>query len=173
MTEVNTNDRRCPGLARRKVLAGAAAALVATLVAGCSSMPPLSVEAPEVRLASLTLREATLDAQRFSVGLLVRNPNAVPIPIEQVRFSARLAGGGTLQGRSVEPFTLAPGGTETVQLDVDSDLVSSLSRLLALVQGPGSTISYDLDGLVELSRGLNRTLPFNYRGEIALSMPAR
>src|SRR5690606_33808659 len=139
---------------------------------GCASVP-LSVETPEVRLASLTLREATLDSQRFSVGLLVRNPNTVEIPIRQVRFSARLSGGGTLDGRTVEPFLLSPGASQTVQLDVNSDLVSSLSRLLALVQGPESTISYDLDGLVELSRGFNRVLPFNYRGEIALSMPAR
>lgn len=147
-------------------------AIAAAWLAGCASVTQ-SVEAPQVRLASLTLREASVAAQRFEVGLLVHNPNAVPIPVEQLRFSVRLGGGGILDGRSVEPFTLPAGGSETVHIDVGSDLVSSLSRLLALVQGPGSTISYDLDGFVELSRGLRRTLPINYRGEIPLSMPAR
>lgn len=172
MTDQDTRNDEGIALPRRALLAGLAGGLL-TAAAGCGSIPPVSIQAPEVRLASLTLREATLDAQRFTVGLSVRNPNVVPIPIEQVRFSARLAGGGTLEGRTVEPFTLLPGSSEVVQLDVDSDLVSSLSRLLALVQGPGSTISYDLDGLVELSRGFNRVLPFNYRGDIALSMPSR
>jgi LEA14-like dessication related protein len=157
---------------RRAAMAGLIA-LAAAWLGGCASVPGGVLDAPEVRLASLTLREAGIDAQRFRIGLQVRNPNVIPIPIQQLRFSARLAGGGILDGRTVEPFTLAPGATQIVQVDVDSDLVSSLSRLLALVQGPSSTISYDLDGLVELSRGFQRTLPFNYRGEVALSMPAR
>lgn len=138
---------------------------------GCAGTPR-AVEVPEVRISTLSLIEATADSQRFQVGLSVHNTNAVAIPIEALSFSMRLGGGGLLTGRTTEPFTLEPGAEQTVAVEVDSDLVSSLSRLIGLLQGPSDAISYDLDGLVRLSRGLNRTLPFNYRGQVPLALPA-
>src|SRR5690606_40564195 len=65
-------------------------------------------------------------------------------------------GGGLLTGRTIEPFMLEPGAEQVVPVEVESDLVSSLSRLIGLLQGPSDSINYDLDGLVRLSRGFNR-----------------
>src|SRR5690606_37711929 len=136
-------------------------ALVMAWLGGCAGTPR-SVEVPDVRISTLALVDATADSQRFRVGLLVHNTNAVPIPIEELSFSMRLGGGGLLTGRTIEPFMLEPGAEQVVPVEVESDLVSSLSRLIGLLQGPSDSINYDLDGLVRLSRGFNRILPFNY-----------
>lgn len=144
--------------------------LASAALGGCETIAS-RLEAPDVRIESLALRSATVDAQRFRVALAVSNPNPIPIPIDRLDFSVRLGGGGLMSGQSIEAFTLGPGATRTVQLDVDSDLVSSLTRLLALVQGPGDSISYDLDGSVTLGRGLRRNLPFSFRGQVPLSVP--
>lgn len=147
------------------------AVLTCVALSGCESVSAL-IEPPSVELAGLTLRSAGLEAQSFEVALNVTNPNIVPLPVERVAFSVRVAGGGVMNGRTVEAFTLGPGDTETVRIDVDTNLVSSVSRLIALLQGPTSTIPYDLDGSVTVARGIGRTFPFNHRGEVPLSMPS-
>src|SRR5690606_8117926 len=133
---------------------------------------PRALVAPEVELVGLSLLDASAASQRFRVDLSVTNPNAVAVPIERLSFSVRLAGSGVMSGGSLAPFELASGASTTLQLEVTTNLVSSLSRLVSLLQGPADAIPYDLDGLVTLSRGLNPTFPFSRRGEVPLSLPA-
>ncbi len=133
---------------------------------------PRELLPPDVQLVGLSLLGASADSQRFRVDLAVTNPNDVTIPIERLSFSVRLAGSGVMSGRSLAPFELASGESTTLQLEVTTNLVSSVSRLLALLQGPADSIQYDLDGLVTLSRGLKPTIPFNRRGEVPLTLPA-
>lgn len=150
------------------------AALIAYVGLGVASCvaTPRSLVAPDVQLVGLSLLGVSADSQRFRVDLAVTNPNEVTIPIERLSFSVRLAGSGVMSGRSLSPFELASGESTTLQLEVTTNLVSSVSRLLALLQGPADSIQYDLDGLVTLSRGLNPTFPFSRRGEVPLSLPA-
>jgi len=139
--------------------------------AACIQMPR-ELLPPDVQLVGLSLLGASADSQRFRVDLAVTNPNDVTIPIERLSFSVRLAGSGVMSGRSLEPFELASGESTTLELEVTTNLVSSVSRLLALLQGPSDSIQYDLDGLVTLSRGLRPTIPFARRGEVPLTLPA-
>lgn len=155
-----------------RVLAVCVTLLLVLGLASCAAAPR-TLEAPTVELVGLSLVSASAESQRFRVSLRVANGNPIALPVERVSFSVRVGGGGVMSGRSTEPFTLAAGGSETVQLEVTTNLVSSVSRLLSLLQGPNDAIGYDLNGLVTLSRGLNPTFPFSARGEIPLSMPAR
>jgi LEA14-like dessication related protein len=155
----------------RAVLAVTLVACFVGLLSACVSAPRALV-APEVQLVGLSLLGVSADSQRFRVDLSVTNPNEVTIPVERLSFSVRLAGSGVMNGRSLAPFELASGASTTLQLEVTTNLVSSLSRLLSLLQGPSDAIPYDLDGLVTLSRGLNPTFPFSRRGEVPLSLPA-
>jgi len=160
------------GIGSLKALFSAALlACVGLGVASCVATPR-SLVAPDVQLVGLSLLGVSADSQRFRVDLAVTNPNEVTIPIERLSFSVRLAGSGVMSGRSLSPFELASGESTTLQLEVTTNLVSSVSRLLALLQGPADSIQYDLDGLVTLSRGLNPTFPFSRRGEVPLSLPA-
>lgn len=147
------------------------AASVASVLAGCAASPRTLV-APDVQVVAVALLDVAADSQRFRVDLNVMNTNDVRIPIERISFSMRFAGAGVMRGSSVEPFTLEPGGSRAVEFDVTTDLVSSVSRLLALLQGPDDAIAYDIDGMVTLSRGFRPTFPFSRRGEIPLAMPA-
>ncbi|HEX6993308.1 MAG TPA: LEA type 2 family protein [Gammaproteobacteria bacterium] len=154
----------------KTILTAVLLACIGLAPAACVS--PRELVAPEVQLVGLSLLGATAEAQRFRVDLAVSNPNEVTIPIERLSFSVRLAGSGVMSGRSLSPFELASGASTTLQLEVTTNLVSSVSRLLALLQGPADAIQYDLDGLVTLSRGLNPTFPFSRRGEVPLTLPA-
>jgi LEA14-like dessication related protein len=141
------------------------------LLTGCAALQD-AITPPEVELSELAIVGVALDRQDFRVGLLIDNPNPLPLPLEQVSFDIRLAGEGVLRGRSTEPMTLPARGQETLRLDVSSDLVSSVRRLLALAQGPTDALPYELTGEIALDRPLRRTLPFRTSGEVPLTVPA-
>ena len=114
-------------------------ALCLCLIQACSSLPR-QLAPPQVELVELRLLQASFDGQRFAVQLLLSNPNPVPIPVLFVEFNVRLAGEGLLDGRSLSPFTLPAGGSQSVDVEIFSNLVSSASRLLSLVQGPTNSL---------------------------------
>jgi LEA14-like dessication related protein len=154
--------------ASRTTATTASALWLAALIAlgGCSSLPR-DIVAPRVQMIGLSVIDASGTEQRFRVTLRLQNPNAVAIPIESLRFSARLAGQGVLMGDSAAPVTLPARGTETVRVEVRTDLVSSLSSLLAVVRGPEDALPYEING--DLSVGRSRQFPFSYRGDVPLT----
>lgn len=143
-------------------------ALVATTTAGCASVGRV-LEPPAVELRELALLGASAERQDFRVGLLVRNPNPLPLPVRELTFTARLAGEGLLEGRSVTAVTIPAGGEQLVRVEASTDLLSSVSRLLGVVRGPRDAIPYELSGEVQLDRRLERTLRFRASGDVPLT----
>jgi len=142
--------------------------LLMLALAACSGLPRTTAP-PSVRLTSLSLVEATADGQRFRLGLWFENPNAYAVPIQSMRFNVRLGGQGVMTGESRTPLTLPALGTETLRLDIETNSVSSVSSLLALVQGPDDAIRYELNGRLVLASSMERTLPFSVSGLVPLS----
>jgi LEA14-like dessication related protein len=145
-------------------------AICVASVAACSSLPR-QLAPPRVELVELRLLQASFDGQRFAVRVQLNNPNAVAIPVRMVEFDVRLAGEGLLDGRSVAPFTLPAGGSQAVDIEIFSNLVSSATRLLALVQGPQNMLEYELQGELTLDAALREPLGFYSRGQVPLVLP--
>lgn len=144
------------------------AAALGLLAAGCSSLPR-QLAPPQVELESLALVRAGADSQDFRLGLRITNPNPLPIPVELLRFSVRLGGEGLIAGNSAQRMVLPARGQETLRLEVSTDLVSSLRRLLALAEGPDDTLAYEIDGELVLDPRHRRSLPFRSRGRVPLT----
>jgi LEA14-like dessication related protein len=143
--------------------------LVLGFLAGCAT-GPRSIEAPRVEVTGLTALGPSGAGQRFSVRLLVDNPNVEPLVIEELNFAVRLASEGRLDGRFAERLTIPALDRDTLTVEVESDIVSSLSRLIAIVQGPANTLPYEIVGNVRLDRRFQAPLPFFSRGEVPLAM---
>jgi LEA14-like dessication related protein len=145
------------------------AGLLAMAMIGCGTVAR-SQQPPTVQLVGLTLLEATADGQHYRVRLLFENPNAVPITVSRMTFRVRLAGEGYVRGESSTPLSIEPGARETLGVDVTSEVVSSLSRLMALVQGPEHALPYEIAG--DLYLDSRRPTPYSFRasGQVPLSM---
>jgi hypothetical protein len=154
---------------RRGVPGGALLALVA-LLGACAATPP-SITTPRVEIVTLSALPSTGGRQHFRIGLLIDNQNTEPLAIAEVRFTVRLAGEGQIQATS-QPVTIEALTRETIRVDADSDIISSVSRLLAVVQGPRNTLPYEMFGNVVLDQALQNSLPFNFSGEVPFSMAA-
>jgi LEA14-like dessication related protein len=118
---------------------------------------------------SVSLLESSFEGQRFDVRLQLANPNAAALPVRQLDFDVRLGGEGILVGRYQVPFTLPPQGIETVQLEIFSDTVSSVSRLMSMAQGPENALNYEIQGEITLDAGLREPVVFYSRGRVPLT----
>lgn len=142
---------------------------LAAALGGCASTP--TIVAPRVELVGLAALPSSAEMRRFRVTLAVDNTNTEPLVVNELRFMLRLASEGRLDGKSNGPFTLEPLDRSTHTFTVETDILSSLSRLVA-VQGPGGGIPYELFGNIDLDRSFKGSLPFSARGEVSLTMSA-
>lgn len=145
-----------------------ALAMVAAICLGCSTTPR-SLQPPQVEVVGLSVLSPGAAAPRFRVSLRITNPNWQALPVETLRFSVRLGGEGVLDGNAAA-ITVPAQGEQTVRVDVDGGLVSSLSRLLALATD--NAVPYDLFGNLSLERRPPNTFPFNASGQVPLSATA-
>lgn len=137
---------------------------------GCSAAPR-NMAPPRVTVQSLVAFSGP-GKQRFRVTLLIDNTNTEPLAIEQIEFKLRLANEGIVDGLSSVPITVGALDQERLTLDLGSDIVSSLSRLLSFVQGPDNAIPYDIRGTIMLDRRKLKPLRFVTMGQVPLAMSA-
>ena len=145
-------------------------ALLGILTIGCASAQRGSNVPPRITVQSLEPLPSGAGRQRFRVSLLIDNPNTEPLPIRGFEFKLRLADEGIVDGSSTTPLTVEALDQQTVTLELGSEIVSSVSRLLAFVQGPENTLPYEIYGTVTLDRRLRDPLRFSGSGQVPLLM---
>ena len=151
-----------------RIVALLVAALVLGVQLGCSSISRLAP--PRITVQTIEPLASSAGQQRFRVHLLIDNPNTEPLPIQDLEFKLRLADQGILDGRSLSPLTVAALDRQTLTLELGSDIISSLSRLLSFVQGPANTLPYQIYGSVTLDRAMKNPLRFSVTGQVPLAM---
>jgi LEA14-like dessication related protein len=150
-------------------LVGCAAILGCLAFVGCAGVP-LGADPPEVELVNLTVLESSAANQHFALTFLISNPNAEPIPVEEIRYSVRLAGQGYLNGRSQTTVTLAGSGRQTLRVDLETDGVVSAARLSSFVQAPDNSLPYELSGDIVIGGQPPRMLPFATSGTVPFAI---
>ncbi|MDZ7788210.1 MAG: LEA type 2 family protein [Halofilum sp. (in: g-proteobacteria)] len=138
--------------------------LSVTLLAGCATFRP---EAPEVRLADLSIDSIGLFEQRYRLGLRMRNPNDRDLDVESLRFDLTLAGRSFAEGVNTEGFRLPANGEERVEVVVTSDLGSVLDLLSDWIDG-NRALPYRLSGDARLAGWGGITVPFSRDGRLEL-----
>ncbi len=141
--------------------------LAAALPGSAAKRQPLVP--PQITVQNIVaLSSAT--PQRFRVTLLVDNVNTEPLSIRTLDFKLRLANEGIVDGRSSVALTVEALHQEHLTLELGSDIVSSLSRLMSFVQGPGNALPYEIYGRITLDRRMQKELPFAAKGVAPLAM---
>jgi LEA14-like dessication related protein len=152
-----------------RVLAVIVVALIGLLAIGCASAQR-GLSAPRITVQSLEPLPSSGGQTRFRVNILVDNQNTEPLRIRGIDFKLRLADQGIIDGSAAVPMTVEALDRQNVTLDLGSEILSSLSRLMALVQGPENALPYEIYGEVYLERRGRQPLQFNTRGQVPLVM---
>ncbi len=121
--------------------------LTLVLLAACGSLPPANLQPPDVSVSNLSLTDIGLDRLRFQVLLETRNPNAVDVPLTNVRLDLTVFDVALAHGTVVErQVTLPAGGS----LQVPVEFTVPTSRLLDVLDrfrsGNWDNFSYRLAG---------------------------
>lgn len=144
-------------------------ALLGALAIGCASAQR-GLSAPRITVQTLEPLPSIGGQTRFRVNLLLDNLNTDPLRIRGIEFKLRLADQGIIDGSAVVPVTVEALDRHTVTLELGSEILSSLSRLMAFVQGPDNTLPYEIYGEVYLDRRGREPLRFSSSGQVPLVM---
>ena len=151
----------------RIVAAFIAAVLLGTAPIASALAQP---QATGLRVALLKLEplEASGRGQWFRATLLVDNMNTEPLKIRNIEFKLRLADQGIVDGNT-GGFTIEALDQQTMTLELSSEIVSSLSRLLSFAED--NKLPYEIFGKVTLDKRRMQPLQFSGHGQVPLVMP--
>jgi LEA14-like dessication related protein len=152
-----------------RVVTAVVVTLLGVVAIGCASAQR-GLSAPRVTVQSLEPLPASGGATRFRARLLIDNQNTDPLKIRGIEFKLRLADQGIIDGSVAVPLTIEALDQRTVTLELGSEMLSSLSRLMSFVQGPENTLPYDIYGEVYLDRRNRQPLVFSAQGQVPLVM---
>ena len=145
-------------------------ALGLVAVLGCASASR-DVVPPRITVQSLEALPPSAGQTRFRTRLIIDNPNTEPILVYSFEFALRLADQGILDGVFAgAPLTVEALDRQTITLELQSEIISSLSRLLSFVQGPENALPYELLGRITLGRASSQPIAVGSRGQVPLAM---
>lgn len=152
-----------------QVLGLLAIVLLIVSLASCSTLQQ-QVQQPTVRLANIAFLGGDLRQQSYGLTLEVENPNGFALPVRVVNYQVRLADKDFASGATSSPFSIPANGSDQVQIQVNTNLLDSISHLAALLQGGAREVEYNLSGNVEINLPLVGAIPFSQSGIIPLTI---
>jgi len=146
-----------------------AAALLALVLAACSTMPT-DLEAPRLQVTGIQMLSTDMFAQKFRVRMLVQNPNDIELPVRGLEYQIVMMGDSFADGSSEHAFLLPALGEAEFDMAVTTNFVSSFARLLSRVSGGKlENIDYEITGKVYVDKGMLRKIPFSHQGTVDFS----
>lgn len=143
-----------------------ALAVLAATFAGCATRGP-TLEPPVVELAGVEIEDMSFNAQSIRLHFDVSNPNAIPLPVQELRYSVMLEQRQFASGASGRRFTIPANGDTSFDMSVELDLLGSAASLAPLLAERNSRpLEYALYGSFELALPFAKPLNFLRQGTI-------
>ena len=141
--------------------------MLRTLLAGlCAGCALATATPPQVEVAAVELRGASLFEQALGVTLCVSNPNASELAFRRIGIALDASGRPLLEGVSDTAVRLPPGASVLVPFTVVSTIRNIGPQLLGVVRT--GSLDYRLRGSITLDT-LGITVPFSRSGRLDLA----
>ncbi len=143
-------------------------------LAACATTGPL--EPPKVTVSSVSIDYFTAADGRFTVSLLVSNPNFREIAIDAITAELRVEDIAIGTARLAAPLRLPARGETTATIEAQADLVASLRASAEIARRFGREgersggVRYVVTGTAKLQGGA--AVPFSRSGEYKLQVTA-
>jgi LEA14-like dessication related protein len=134
---------------------------------GCAT--PRDFVPPRITVENVTALTGGAGQPRFRVTIRIDNTNTEVLPVYSFEFKLRLADQGIIDGALPQATSIPPLEQLVTTLELSSDIVSSLSRLMSFVQGPDNLLPYEIYGTLKLDRTVRDPIPFSSRGQTPIS----
>jgi LEA14-like dessication related protein len=148
-------------------VARAACVAAVALLGACTAIVP-HFEHPQLSVAGVEIRDASLVEQHLRVRMHVQNPNDRELPIEGIRYTMQLGGEDFGQGATAESFTVPAHGEADFEMLVTTNLTAAFLRILPRLKDRNHPIDYRLTGEVRTALRFLRVIPFDERGSFPI-----
>lgn len=135
------------------------------LLVGCASLPGGKPLSPKVSVESVRPLNLSLSGQKLEFRLRIENPNNFDLPVEGLKFNAKLGGDKIADGLSNERVNVPANADAILQVEVTAGLGKVLNRLRDMLAGDDVKLDYDVTGTVKLATW-PIAIPFNVDGEL-------
>ncbi|HVH83286.1 MAG TPA: LEA type 2 family protein [Steroidobacteraceae bacterium] len=144
----------------------ATATALALLSGGCALGPKLTT--PKLTIVGVRLEGSDLLAQHLRLRLHVQNPNDRTLPVKGIAYTIDVDGQPFASGESAASFVVPARGEAEFDMNVTTNVASTLVRLLARGPDAPASVPYRLSGKISLSAGWLQSIPFEQRGSFNL-----
>ena len=140
--------------------------LAVGLLAGCAGLGT-KLESPKVSILGVQTLTTDMFAQKFKVRLKVENPNDLELKVTGLEYQILLMGDSFAEGNSTDRFLLPAKGEAEFDMNVTTNFVSSLGRLISRVGGGKlENVDYEIVGTVYVDKGMLKKIPFSNKGKV-------
>lgn len=147
--------------------------LAVGLLAGCAGLGT-KLESPKVSILGVQTLTTDMFAQKFKVRLKVENPNDLELKVTGLEYQILLMGDSFAEGNSTDRFLLPAKGEAEFDMNVTTNFVSSLGRLISRVGGGKlENVDYEIVGTVYVDKGMLKKIPFQDHGQVDFSRAGR
>ncbi len=152
---------------------GACALLLLMLLTlgGCATLFKTVFEKPKLNLIDVQVTQVGLVQQRYRLTLEIENPNAVPFPVDSIRYHVRLAGMDFADGETTEGFDVPAHGKTNFQVDVTTNLFKLAGQFANLLSSNTSNLDYEVVGDVKVGGLFGGTIPIHQVGTMSYRRP--
>lgn len=137
------------------------------VLSGCASWQQ-QLQEPTISLVGVDIRELGLLRQRYVLTLNVQNPNSISLPVRGMSYGVDIAGEQFATGVSPKAFTVPSYGDADIEVEMTTNLISSLRQVQELLAGKQEVVDYRLKGKLEVDMPFVKTIPFSNKGEFRL-----
>jgi LEA14-like dessication related protein len=145
---------------------GAAALIVAAIVAGCAGLPA-GMQAPSITVADFGVGNAGLFEQQFDLKLRIQNPNPDEFRIDGIAFDLDINDQAFAKGVGNQAVTVPRYGSGYMQVEAISNLGGFVRQFGRFAATGRPAIKYRIKGTVSIANGTR--VPFDERGEFDFS----
>lgn len=140
-------------------------ALAFSALAACAGFG-VHLAAPKVSVEAISLGGIRGNDAVVTLSLRVENPNALELSLQSLRFALSVNDLALTTGTTVQPETIAAGGSTTIDIETHTD-INAVLRLIALSANRRvASLQYALEGVAIVQNGIR--LPFTRRGDVPL-----
>lgn len=132
------------------------------MLTSCSSLTKEILKDPEVKVIDFKVTNVTLEDVAIAVQMNIKNPNPVPLKLDQVAYSLKFSGEKVTEGVFEDGVNVPAAGENNVTVPFKFKY-SSLGNLVTSLFNNTFTREYEIDGSAKL--GIF-SVPFKQKGEV-------
>jgi LEA14-like dessication related protein len=119
-------------------------------VTACAYAPSFSYDKPEVNVTGIDLIPSDSLSPRFRIHLNVQNPNSRPLPLKGISYKVSVSGFKVVSGVTNQLPTIPAYSARDIELEANTNVVSSLRLVNKLITRQAERVTYTLDAKLDV-----------------------